>query len=121
MSQIVDKISGFVAGGSHLKLSVYRGLVTPGRDGTVINFRFLDAGGSMATGSLVCTKHWEANGEQKKETYYANFAGFGEVAERLAGLQEGQEVLMVTERQRRKSQTEDRWFDNDVVIDFEVM
>lgn len=111
---MLGKVQEFISNHGVVKLGLSKGTVSK------INIKYNDDGSAFAYGSLDCTKAWTNNGGKERKDYYTvNFNASGELAEHMSELQEGDTILILAERQRRKNG--DKWYENDRVILFEKL
>ena len=108
---MLDKAREFVEKYDVVKLGFSKGTISR------INLKYSNDGRAFVYGALDCTKTWSYEGKERKDYYTVNFNASGELAEQMAELAEGDRMLILTERQRRKSG--DRWYENDRVILFQ--
>ena len=120
MSQgVLNDLQKRLASKDDVRLSVCRGALHTWQDSEPpLNLRYTANGRAMVTGTLKCTSSRESGGQERTSAYYANFTAFGDTAESMLGLNKGDRLMMITERQKRKGK-DDTWYDNDIIVYFE--
>ena len=121
MQLISKRIVSLLESDANLKFAVTRGVIHkyPNQD-SAIGYKITPSGVSMAVGNIKSEKSFKGkDGNQKTDRLILRFTAFGDMADELSAVQEGQELIILTERSKSKSG--DKWYDNDNVIAFEVL
>lgn len=118
--KVIASVQKLLASDKDVKVSIVRGAVyTRDNDGNgnntqPVSIRYTQNGDPMAIGTLRCVNQIG----ERTSTYFVNFTAFGEIAESMANLKLDDKVVMITDRQRRRSKN-GKWFDNDIVLYYE--
>lgn len=107
------KLQEILAEGKDVRLSILRGTVRSTGSREAVRITASDKG-LIVNVNLVCEETYVFKGQTRNNHYYASVSAFGGVAERLAELQEGDRVIVLTKRDRKKYK--DKYYENDTVL-----